>query len=88
MISLTLLAAAAAAAAAAPAALGTTPPNVLIVLTDDQGWGDTGYNCGQPVLAHSDAHAQPLLSLSTGSRGRMPAAHQQLQLAQLVNSSG
>ncbi len=24
---------------------GVPPPNVLIILTDDQGWGDTDYNC-------------------------------------------
>ena len=30
------------------AAAMAAPPNVLVVLTDDQGWGDTGYNCAQP----------------------------------------
>ncbi|MGC6426103.1 MAG: sulfatase [Akkermansiaceae bacterium] len=26
-----------------------TPPNIILCMTDDQGWGDTGYN-GHPVL--------------------------------------
>ena len=30
------------------AATAVSPPNVMVVLTDDQGWGDTGYNCGTP----------------------------------------
>jgi|GEM_PF-1917664 len=38
-------AAAVAAAAAPPAAR----PNIILVMADDQGWGDTGYN-GHPVL--------------------------------------
>ena len=33
--------------AAAPG-LAARPPNVMVILTDDQGWGDTGYNCGAP----------------------------------------
>jgi arylsulfatase A-like enzyme len=28
---------------------GSSPPNVIIILSDDQGWADTGYN-GHPVL--------------------------------------
>nr|WP_299385889.1 sulfatase-like hydrolase/transferase [Allomuricauda sp.] len=27
----------------------TTPPNIILIMTDDQGWGDTGYN-GHPFL--------------------------------------
>eukprot|EP01043_Picozoa_sp_COSAG02_P039924 COSAG02_NODE_3190_length_7200_cov_5.803408_4_plen_174_part_00 len=49
MMALSVLVAALGASAAAVKATATPPPNVLIVLTDDQGWGDTGYNCGQPV---------------------------------------
>jgi arylsulfatase A-like enzyme len=30
------------------AAVLAVPPNVMVLLTDDQGWGDTGYNCGAP----------------------------------------
>jgi arylsulfatase A-like enzyme len=32
-----------------PAAATDSRPNVVLVMTDDQGWGDTGYN-GHPVL--------------------------------------
>ena len=55
-----------------------TPPNVLIVLTDDQGWGDTGYNCGQPVRSHAVLHP-PALSISRSSPSspqRVPVAGQ------------
>jgi len=31
------------------AAAGATKPNIIFCMTDDQGWGDTGYN-GHPVL--------------------------------------
>jgi len=34
---------------AAPAAGGPARPNIILCMTDDQGWGDTGYN-GHPVL--------------------------------------
>ena len=39
-------------------ALSATPPNVVLVMTDDQGWGQTGYY-GHPVLKtpHLDAMA-------------------------------
>ncbi len=30
-------------------ALGAAQPNIILCMTDDQGWGDTGYN-GHPVL--------------------------------------
>ena len=37
---------AAAAVDAAPSASSRSrPPNVVVILTDDQGWGDVGYNC-------------------------------------------
>ena len=32
-------------AAMAAAAAAAAAPNVLIMLTDDQGWGDNQYNC-------------------------------------------
>jgi len=35
--------------AAAPASPRPDRPNVILAMTDDQGWGDTGYN-GHPVL--------------------------------------
>ena len=71
----------------------TAPPNVLIILTDDQvpasplspkphptpagrlrqGWGDTGYNCGQPgSVAYSQRnltacpHTPHIDALATG----------------------
>ncbi len=28
---------------------GSPPPNIILCMTDDQGWGDTGYN-GHPIL--------------------------------------
>lgn len=34
---------------AATAGTETAPPNIVLVLTDDQGWGETGYN-GHPTL--------------------------------------
>lgn len=33
----------------ASASLASTRPNIVLVMTDDQGWGETGYN-GHPVL--------------------------------------
>lgn len=45
--------------ALAPAlAQAAAPPNIVLLLSDDQGWGDTGYN-GHPVLKtpHLDAMA-------------------------------
>jgi len=61
-------------AAPAPAAPSLGPadrPNVVLCMTDDQGWGDTGYN-GHPVLRtpHLDAMA------AAGARfDRFYAAH-------------
>jgi arylsulfatase A-like enzyme len=74
-MALSLLAAALGAAAAEASA---SPPNVLIVLTDDQGWGDTGYNCGQPVRsarALSAAIRQPRFAqLTAAGAGRRAAS--------------
>ncbi|MFT7443825.1 MAG: arylsulfatase A-like enzyme [Granulosicoccus sp.] len=33
----------------ASASLASTRPNIVLVMTDDQGWGETGYN-GHPIL--------------------------------------
>ena len=73
-----------AAAAAAASALSATPPNVLIVLTDDQGWGDTGYNCGQPV--RTLCLMLPSVRRLSLSREREPplSTRRQPQLAQLT----
>ena len=42
-----------------PAVLAAAPPNVILIVTDDQGWGDFGFN-GNPVLQtpHLDALAE------------------------------
>ena len=75
MMVLSLLAAALGAAAAAAEA-SASPPNVLIVLTDDQGWGDTGYNCGQPVRAPAGAVRRFASRSLPSSPQRVPVAGQ------------
>ena len=47
------------------------PPNVIIILTDDQGWGDTGYN-GHPELKTPNLDA---LAASGLRFNRFYAAH-------------
>ena len=48
-----------AAAAAAHARAPPAQPNVLIMLTDDQGWGDNEYNCGNSTCAENAGHCCP-----------------------------
>lgn len=51
----------------AAAAATTPPPNVLILLTDDQGWGDTEYNCENStgLCAHTPNLAELARSKNT-----------------------
>ena len=52
-----------------------SPPNVILVMSDDQGWGDTGYN-GHPHLKtpHLDRLAADGLVFVAGTRRRRFAA--------------
>ena len=57
-----------------------TQPNIILIMTDDQGWGDTGYN-GHPVLRtpHLDLRAKG--SASTASTPPPPSARRPAAVA-------
>ena len=71
LVPLLALALAEAFAAASPR------PNVVLVMADDQGWGDTGYN-GHPELKtpHLDALAAAGLARGDGAPGILVGRHQ------------
>jgi arylsulfatase A-like enzyme len=76
MMALSLLAAALGAAAAEASA---SPPNVLIVLTDDQGWGDTGTTvaswCAHPPALSADSPAAVCPAHRSGCRSQGSVAY-------------
>ena len=41
-----------------------TKPNVLVILTDDVGWGDVGYNCKNATVCPRTPHID---ALATGN---------------------
>ena len=42
---------------ALPAAAATAPTNFVLMMSDDTGWGDMGYNNGTASTPHLDAWA-------------------------------
>jgi hypothetical protein len=69
----------AAALGAAAAEASASPPNVLIVLTDDQGWGDTGTTvaswCAHPPALSADSPAAVCPAHRSGCRSQGSVAY-------------
>jgi arylsulfatase A-like enzyme len=51
----------------ATAAAGTVAPNILVILTDDQGWGDLDYNCDNSTAMCATTPNLRALATSPGS---------------------